>query len=69
MDDAVEDRLVLTAALRRLPARQRETVVLRYYLGCSEARAAELMGISTGSVKTHLSRAVTALARDKEALR
>lgn len=58
------DRLtrdVVIAALRRLPARQREAVVLRYYADLSEADTAEAMGVSRGAVKSHLSRGVAAL--------
>ena len=51
------------AALRRLPARQRECVVLRYYLDMSEAQAAQAMGVSTGTVKSATSRGIAALAR------
>src|SRR3546814_11883292 len=40
-------------ALRALPARQHEVLVLRYYLDLSEAEIASTLGISTGSVKTH----------------
>lgn len=69
MDEDVEDRLALTGALRRLPARQREAVVLRYWLGWSEAETADAMGVSTGSVKTHVHRAVAALSSEKEDLR
>lgn len=49
------------AALRHLPDRQREALVLRYYLDLSEAEMAAAMGISTGSVKTHLHRGLDAL--------
>ncbi len=51
------------AAVRRLPARQREALVLRYYLDLSEAQTAELMGVSAGAVKSHTARALTALRR------
>ena len=49
------------AALRTLPPRQREAVVLRFYLDLSEAEMAAAMGVSTGSVKTHLHRGLAAL--------
>jgi RNA polymerase sigma-70 factor (sigma-E family) len=48
-------------AIRRLPARQREAVVLRYYADLSEAEIAEAMGVSRGAVKSHAARAVAAL--------
>ena len=50
-------------AVRRLPARQREALVLRYYLDLSEAQTAEVMGLSEGAVKSHTSRALVALRR------
>ncbi|SNT66212.1 RNA polymerase sigma-70 factor, sigma-E family [Asanoa hainanensis] len=48
-------------AIRRLPTRQREAIVLRYYVDLSEAEIAEAMGVSRGAVKSHASRAVAAL--------
>ena len=53
-------------ALRGLPHRQREVLVLRYYADLSEAQIAEAMGISTGAVKSHASRGMTALRRTLE---
>ncbi len=50
------------AALRTLPRRQREALALRFYLDLSEAEIAGTMGISTGSVKTHVHRGLAALA-------
>ena len=49
------------AALRALPARQREVLVLRYYAGLSETEIAAALGISRGSVKAHAARAKDAL--------
>lgn len=49
-------------ALRGLPRRQREVLVLRYYEEATEAEIAETLGISTGSVKTHASRGLHAVA-------
>ena len=54
-------REAVLAALRRLPRRQREAVVLRYYGDLSEAQTAAAMGCSTGAVKSHTSRAMAAL--------
>jgi RNA polymerase sigma-70 factor (sigma-E family) len=56
------------AAVRALPARQREALVLRYYGDLSEAQTAEAMGVSQGAVKSHTSRALAALRRTMEPL-
>jgi len=48
-------------ALRALPVRQREVLVLRYYADLSETQIAAVMGISRGSVKMHAARARDAL--------
>ncbi|NUW36514.1 sigma-70 family RNA polymerase sigma factor [Nonomuraea sp. SMC257] len=53
----------LLAALERLPRRQREALVLRYWLELSEQEIADAMGISPGSVKTHASRGMAALSK------
>ena len=53
----------LWRGLQQLPGRQREVLVLRYYLDQSEAEIAETIGISRGSVKTHASRGLATLAR------
>lgn len=52
----------LLEALRSLPARQREVLVLRFYLDLSEAEIAATLGVSTGSVKTHAHRGLSTLA-------
>jgi RNA polymerase sigma-70 factor (sigma-E family) len=59
-----EDRRAVLAALARLPRRRREVLVLRYYLGLSEAEIAAVLGISGGTVKSTAARALAALARD-----
>jgi len=48
-------------AVRRLPQRQREVLVLRYYSDLSEQQIAEALDISTGAVKSHAHRALAAL--------
>ena len=53
----------MIAAVRALPARQREALVLRYYADMSEAEIAEAMGVSQGAVKSHTSRGIAALRR------
>lgn len=55
------DRDAVLAALGRLPRRQREVLVLRYYLDLGEAEIASTLRISKGSVKTHASRGASAL--------
>ena len=66
--DAAERRALLAetaseviGALRRLPRRQREVLVLRYYLDLSEAQIAHTLGVSRGAVKSHASRGMSAL--------
>ncbi|MFL6205138.1 MAG: SigE family RNA polymerase sigma factor [Acidimicrobiales bacterium] len=65
---AADDDRVL-AALRSLPARQREVLALRYYLDLSEAEIADTLGISAGAVKTHAHRGLSTLAERLEDLR
>jgi RNA polymerase sigma-70 factor (sigma-E family) len=55
------ERSAVVAALRTLPPRQREALVLRYYGDLSEAQIAGAMGISKGAVKSHTARAMIAL--------
>ena len=49
------------AALRSLPPRQREAIVLRYYSDLSEELIAATMGISRGAVKSHTARGLASL--------
>ena len=58
---ALIERSSVVDALRTLPHRQREVVVLRYYADLSEAQIAAAMGITRGAVKSHTSRAMAAL--------
>ena len=59
---ASEEHRRVIAALRTLPARQREALVLKFYLDLSEAEIAAAMGVSAGSVKTHVHRGLASLA-------
>jgi RNA polymerase sigma-70 factor (sigma-E family) len=58
-----EDRRQVMAALHRLPVRQREALVLRYFGELSEEEIAAAMKVSRGTVKSTTSRGVAALAR------
>jgi RNA polymerase sigma-70 factor (sigma-E family) len=58
-----EEQRAMLAAIRRLPARQRETLVLRYYLDMTEEQAARAMGVRRGTVKSATSRAIAAIGR------
>jgi RNA polymerase sigma-70 factor (sigma-E family) len=56
-----EEHREVVAALRRLPRRQREVLVLRYWANLDDAEIAETLGISRGTVKSTASRALDAL--------
>lgn len=58
-----EEHREVLGALRRLPRRQREALVLRFYLDMSEAEIAVAMDVSPGTVKSTTSRALSALGR------
>lgn len=60
--DGVDPALI--AALRRLPARQREVLALRIFLDLDTETTAKVIGIAPGTVMAHLSRALAALRRD-----
>jgi RNA polymerase sigma-70 factor (ECF subfamily) len=57
------DRIDLERALAALPRRQREAVVLRYYLGMDTREVAQLLHVNEGTVKSTLFRARATLAR------
>jgi RNA polymerase sigma-70 factor (sigma-E family) len=58
---ALLERSAVIAALRDLPERQREAIVLRYYADLSEAEIAAAMRITRGAVKSHTARGMATL--------
>ena len=60
-EDEVVLRRTLVQALLRLPRRQREAVALRYLVDLPEREVAAVLGLSTGTVKTHLHRGLAGL--------
>ena len=57
------DRTAVLAEVSALPQRQREAVVLRYWLDLPFEQIAETMGVTTGTAKSQVSRGLAALAR------
>ena len=58
-----DEQRAVAAALRKLPRRQREAVVLRYYLDLTVEETARVMGVSQGTVKSATHRALAAVGR------
>jgi RNA polymerase sigma-70 factor (sigma-E family) len=63
VDPLLGERGDLVAALRRLPRRQRQVVVLRFLADLTEVQVALEMGCSVGSVKSHGARGLASLRR------
>ncbi|MEW9528909.1 RNA polymerase sigma factor [Microbispora sp. NPDC049125] len=61
---AAEDRSRLLEAVRRLPERERETVVCRYFLQLSEAETASVLGVRLGTVKSRTFRGLKRLREE-----
>jgi RNA polymerase sigma-70 factor (sigma-E family) len=59
--DRIDVRLGIVAAMKTLPPRQRATLVCRYYQGLDVAQTAEVLGCSTGTVKSQTARALASL--------
>jgi RNA polymerase sigma-70 factor (sigma-E family) len=60
---ATEDRRAVLAAIAKLPERQREVLVLRYYAELADTEIASALGVSRGTVASTASRALGALGR------
>ena len=58
-----EEHREVLAGLRRLPSRQREALVLRFYLDLTEPEIAAAMGVSPGTVKSTTARGLASLGR------
>jgi RNA polymerase sigma-70 factor (sigma-E family) len=69
-DHSIESELhdCVCRALRRLPPRMRAAIVLRFYQDMSEVEIASVLGVSVGTVKSTISRAVAKLRIDAELL-
>ena len=66
--DLSDDAAMLVELVRKLPPRQREAVVLRYYEDLPEAEIARVLGCAVGTIKSQLSKARATLAGAMEAL-
>jgi RNA polymerase sigma factor (sigma-70 family) len=64
-----EEREEVMRAVRRLPDRQREALVLRFYLDLPEREIARIMGLRPGSVRSATHRALRALGQSLEETR
>ena len=58
-----EEQRAAVAAVRRLPPRQREALVLRYFADLTEQETAQAMSVSLGTVKSTTARAIAAVGR------
>jgi RNA polymerase sigma factor (sigma-70 family) len=62
--DAYAERDAMIALLDRLPARRRTIVVLRYYVGLSDAEIAAELGVLESTVRSQIARALSTLRID-----
>jgi RNA polymerase sigma-70 factor (sigma-E family) len=58
---AVAERDAVRTQIARLPRKQRAALMLRYYCDRDDAEIADLLGCSTGTVRSHISRALSSL--------
>jgi RNA polymerase sigma-70 factor (sigma-E family) len=66
VDAGSDDGMILAELVRRLPPRQRDAVILRYYEDLPEAEIARVLGCAVGTVKSQLAKARNTLARGLE---
>jgi RNA polymerase sigma-70 factor (sigma-E family) len=59
--ERIGDSHVVAKAVARLPIRQRQAIVLRFFVDLSVEQAADALGCSAGTVKSHTSRALSRL--------
>ena len=64
--DRAQTLTIIENEIKKLPERQRQAFIMRYWEELNVAETAQAMGCSEGSVKTHCSRATKALARALE---
>jgi RNA polymerase sigma-70 factor, ECF subfamily len=57
----VENRTLVKAAIEKLPAQQKQVLILSYYQNMSYPQIAKSLNISTSTVKTHMARAIQKL--------
>jgi RNA polymerase sigma-70 factor (sigma-E family) len=68
LQDNVEDRAFMWAALLQLTRRQRAAIVLRYYEDLSEAQTAAILGVAVGTVKALVHKGLGRLRKELEQL-
>ena len=61
IEETATDREVVRSSIAKLPRRQRQVVAMRFLADMPEDEVARVLDISTGSVKTHLHRALASL--------
>ncbi|KAA9159770.1 SigE family RNA polymerase sigma factor [Amycolatopsis acidicola] len=59
------ERDAMRHRIARLPRKQRAAILLRYYEDCTDEQIGEVLGCATGTVRSHISRALSALRADE----